>query len=73
VALATAGGHRVIDFLRAFVRPFIAYTGWCAVVGLGAYLTVRFASEDIAQLFIGALLGTVATTVGHYIRDRVKT
>jgi len=61
-----------IDFSRAFVRPYLAYSGWTAILVLAIILAARYASPEIANMFIGALLGTTATVIGFYVRDRVK-
>jgi len=61
-----------IELVRALVRPYLAYSGWTAIIVLAAILTIKFASPDIANMFVGALIGTTATITGFYVRDRIK-
>lgn len=63
----------VIEFVRAFVRPFLVYY----LVGILGVLVIlafnKFGDADLARTLIVGFIGLLGPVVGFYIRDRVKT
>ncbi len=62
----------MLEFLKGFVRPYLAYTGWAVMAGLTVYLVVNYSTPDIAKLLIGAFIGSVTTILGFYIQARER-
>jgi len=60
----------MIEFLRAFVRPYIALVTITAVVVLAILLTIKFADPDMARQVITFVLATGATVTGFYFGER---
>ena len=60
----------MLDFLRGFVRPFIAYLFSSSFAVLAIYLAIKFATEDIAKYIIVGFVGIVGTIVGVYYGQR---
>jgi len=60
----------MLDFLRGFVRPFIAYTGWIVALCAFIYIIVKFLDAGIARdLAIGVMV-LITAVVNSYIGSR---
>lgn len=59
-----------MEWFKAGVRPFIAYTGWTAIVAMGVYMAIKFANADIGLMFVTALISTGSAAVGYYLKAR---
>ena len=62
-----------LDFLRGFVRPFVAYLFASVFAGLAIYLAIRFANDDIAKIFIIGFVEIVGIVIGFYYGSRNTT
>ena len=56
-----------IEFLRAFVRPYIAYLFATVFTGLVAYGFFKYGDADTAQILIIAFSEAMGIIVGVYI------
>lgn len=61
-----------LEFIRAFVRPYLIYTGWGVLLAVMVISVLRFADADDAKMLLAFITGVVGTVVGFYVRDRVK-
>lgn len=61
---------KVIEFVRAFVRPYIAYIIISVIVAMAIYLVIKFADADMAKQIITFILATGATITGFYFGER---
>lgn len=59
-----------IDFLRAFIRPYIIITGWTTGLILGVFFALEFADREIAMAFILILTGAITTISAMYVGER---
>jgi len=59
-----------LDFLRGFVRPYIAYLFSAVFAGLAIYLAIKYANEDIAKTIIVGFIATVSAIIGFYYGQR---
>ena len=62
-----------LDFLRGFVRPYVAYILISVFAGLVAYAFVKFGDAEMAKTLIVAFVGIVGTIVGVYFGMRSAT
>lgn len=60
----------LLDFLRGFVRPFIAYLFAIVFAGLALYLSIKFADIDIAKIIIIGFVEIVGIVIGFYYGQR---
>ena len=58
--------QNLIDFLRAFVRPYIAYLYASVLAGLVIYAFIKYGNADMAQTLIIGFVGIMGTIVGVY-------
>ena len=59
-----------IEFLRSFVRPFIAYMFSAVFAGLVVYAFVKYGDSEIAKTLIVGFVGIVGTIIGFYYGQR---
>lgn len=62
-----------MEFIRAFVRPFIGYIGFAAFTGLVIYAFVKYGSPDLAQILVVAFVEMVGMLVAFYYGQRTAT
>jgi len=60
----------VIEFLRAFARPYAAIVIISAIVGLGIYLGIKFGDADLARQVITAILVAGTAIISFMFGER---
>jgi len=63
---------KIIDLIRAIVRPYVTISGWTAILVLAIVLGIKFADKDLALALVGIVTGTMATVIGFWFRDRQR-
>ena len=61
---------KAIEFLRAFVRPYLEILLGSTMVGLTIYLVVKFASPEMATLIVPGVIGAGIALISHYAGER---
>jgi len=59
-----------IEFLRAFVRPYLELILGSAMVGLAIYLTIKFADPDLAKYIVTAVVTAGISLFSYYFGER---
>jgi len=62
----------LLELIRGLVRPFLAYTGWLALIVFVSILLWRFGDADMMKYLVGAFAGSLTTLVGFYVNDRSR-
>ena len=61
-----------LDFVRGFVRPYVAYLFSAVFAGLAVYLTIRFADADLAKIIVVGFVEIVGIVIGFYFGQRQR-
>ena len=59
-----------LGFIRAIVRPFVAMSGWVALIWIVARMVDKFGDRDTMLLMVGAFGGGVTTFLAFYFQAR---
>ena len=62
--------EKMIEFIRAFIRPYIAFITISVIVALAILLVIKFADPDMAKQVVTFVLATGATVTGFYFGER---
>jgi len=60
----------MLEFIRAFIRPYIAFVVISGIVALAILLVIKFADPDMAKQVVTFVLATGATVTGFYFGER---
>ena len=60
----------MLEFIRAFIRPYIAFVTITAIVASAILLVIKFADPDMAKQVVTFVLATGATVIGFYFGER---
>jgi len=60
----------MMDFLRAFVRPYLAVTAGSGFIGLAIYLAIKFADADLAKYVVTAMITAAVAIFSFYFGER---
>lgn len=61
---------KFIEFLRAFVRPYLELLLGTAMVGLAIYLVIEYADPDLAKYIVTAVITAGISLFSYYFGER---
>lgn len=61
-----------LDFLRAFVRPYMQYLVGTTTVALATYYAVKFGDADLAKYVVTGVIGAGLLLIGEYVGERAS-
>lgn len=61
---------KILDIVRACVRPFIAITGWSVFLAVIIIIILKFINLEMAKQFAYVFTGAITTIIGVYIGER---
>jgi hypothetical protein len=61
---------KILDIIRACVRPFIAISGWAVFLVIVIIIMNRFLDAEMAKQFAYVFTGAITTIIGVYIGER---
>lgn len=63
---------KAIEFLRAFVRPYIQFLLSTTIVVLAICLAIKYANAEIARYIVSGVVGAGLILLGEYTGERAS-
>ncbi len=61
-----------MEQIRSIVRPVVMLSGWLTLIGLVAYLVIKFANLDMAKMMLTFFLGVITGLMSYWFSERKK-